>query len=440
MSMHEGDYFIPAEHYTSREFALAERERLWAKVWQMACREEELPKVGSQFVYDICNESIIIVRSTEDRIRAFYNACPHRGRQLVTRDRVSRELVCPFHGWRFGLDGKCKFVPWAEHWEDGIDYDDIGLTELRCDTWGGFVFVNMDKECEPLEQYLGQVIPAIGPYEFENQRFRWAAAVEVNCNWKLALEAFVEAYHVQTTHAQILPYFDDRSKGHPADRHGYLGRMAGALGLGVPSRLLKQPPPEDARPLIVEYLRQMTFDVDARYSHRDISAASRVLTELPPDTKAADVTRATFDFRREAAEAAGVGWPAITLEHMAENGGVWHLFPNAVVLPQPTGSLWYRLRPFGDGSDPERCILDFWALERYAPGFAPNLTKEYYEDWRDFKSLPPFLKQDFDNLPYMQKGVKTRGFKGAVTQPIQEALIANYHRYIVELLQKNETR
>lgn len=426
--------FVPAEDYASAEFARLEKERLWPKVWQVACREEQLPQVGSQFVYDICEDSILVVRSAPDSIRAFYNSCPHRGRMLATEPRRVREMVCPFHGWRFNLEGKCTHIPYFENWNGEMSLDEVGLTPVRCELWGGFVFINLDPDCGPLHDYLGPVIDKLGGYEFEKQRFRWLAAVETDANWKLTLEAFNEAYHVQTTHPQLLSTYDDRTHGHAAGIHGYLTRDSKSSGLGTPSTLLKQPPAKDVRPVILNYLREMIYDVRSIFSERDMAASARIMTELPEDVSAMDAMMATFRFRKEAAEAAGVGWPPITPQEIAANGSVWHIFPNMVVLPQPTASLWYRARPIGKGDDPERCIFEFWALERYAPGYAPTPTPEYYTDWRDFKTLPPFLVQDYMNLPHMQRGVRSRGFRGARTNPVQERIISNFHAVVRKMV------
>lgn len=429
------DCRIDAEAYAGRDYARREKERLWPDVWQIACRVEELPEIGSQIVYEICDESILVVRA-RDGIHAFYNACPHRGRMLATHPRKTQEIVCPFHGWRFKLDGRCAHIPYEADWDGALDDADRNLAAVACDTWGGFVFVNCADDPEPLTQFLGEVDSRLSPYEFENQRFRWRASVEINCNWKLAIEAFDEAYHVQTTHPQLLKAYDDRTAVTTCGPHGFLTRPADGGGLGSPSRLLKAKPPEDVRPLVLDFFRQMIFDVQSVFAERDMAAAARIMTELPADCTAGEAVAATLRFRREAAEAAGVGWPRITLEEMGANGSTWHIFPNIVVLPQPTASLWYRARPAGRGDDPERCLFEFWALERYAPGYAPQTTQKHYPDWETFDALPPFLSQDFGNLPYMQKGVRSRGFEQAKVNPVQEKLIANYHRHIRERIGK----
>src|SRR5580658_7116993 len=105
----QGLVVIPTEAYLSEQYARAEKDKLWSKVWQIACRIEELPKVGDYVTYDILDESIIVVRSAPERISAYYNVCQHRGRRLLDGRGQTRQIRCPFHGWMWNLDGKNIF-------------------------------------------------------------------------------------------------------------------------------------------------------------------------------------------------------------------------------------------------------------------------------------------------------------------------------------------
>lgn len=95
--------YIPAENYTSRDFAQLEAEHLWPRTWQMACREEEVPTVGSFHTYDILGDSIIVVRTAPEEIKAFHNVCPHRGRRITQGCGKTARLHCRFHGWQWDL-------------------------------------------------------------------------------------------------------------------------------------------------------------------------------------------------------------------------------------------------------------------------------------------------------------------------------------------------
>lgn len=146
--------FIPRSDYVDPRVHELEKERLWPRVWQIACREEEIPNVGDYVVYDIVEDSIVIVRSAPDRISAFFNVCPHRGRRL--RDDACGTLSafrCSYHAWRFGLDGKLIDRPDPDDWsEHPLTEADTALSEVKVETWAGMVWINMDPHCEPLEQ------------------------------------------------------------------------------------------------------------------------------------------------------------------------------------------------------------------------------------------------------------------------------------------------
>ncbi|MGD8418469.1 MAG: aromatic ring-hydroxylating dioxygenase subunit alpha, partial [Pseudomonadales bacterium] len=198
--MPPGPTIVPAERYYSKEFHDLEVERLWSRVWQMACHEDDIPEVGDYHVYEIARLSFLIVRTGEDEFAAFHNACLHRGRMLKVKDgRRAREFRCPFHGWAWNLDGSLKEVPCQ--WDfPTVSAATHSLPAVRVGRWGGFIFINPDRNAEPLESFLGDLsdqFPSL-PYE---KRYKVAHVAKVlRCNWKVAQEAFSEAYHVIATH------------------------------------------------------------------------------------------------------------------------------------------------------------------------------------------------------------------------------------------------
>jgi len=204
----EADY--PVSAYTSRAAHEAEKEKLWSKVWQFACREEEIPDVGDTAVYDICDWSILVVRSAPDTIKAYYNACLHRGRQLREFSGWTNELRCPFHGFCWNLDGSLRDVPAG--WDFPHVYervDEFFLPEVKVGTWGGFVFINMDPNCEPLESFIGDLGKHFERWPLEKRYKQAHVAKIIACNWKVAQEAFMEAFHVVATHPQLLAGIGD---------------------------------------------------------------------------------------------------------------------------------------------------------------------------------------------------------------------------------------
>src|SRR5262245_33817127 len=200
-----GDAFVPKGRYLDREFLERELAELFPRTWLMACRTEDLPGVGSYVEYLLHQTSILVVRESSTSIRAYHNACRHRGTRLAAgRGRVG-SIICPFHGWRWNLDGSIRLVLDQEEFAPRTD-EDLGLQPVRCETWGGFVFINMDLDAEPLLDYLDPIPTVCEPFQFEHMRYRWHKGVILPCNWKTVLDGFLEAYHVPGTHPQLGRY------------------------------------------------------------------------------------------------------------------------------------------------------------------------------------------------------------------------------------------
>jgi phenylpropionate dioxygenase-like ring-hydroxylating dioxygenase large terminal subunit len=427
------DDFIPKDVYFSREFARLEAEQLWPRVWQIACRLEEIPNVGDYVTYDILDDSIIVVRESETTIKAFHNSCPHRGRRLTEGCGHAQKFVCRFHGWQYQLDGSnCRVVDRGD-WGGGLKDSDIRLKDIQVGTWGGFVFINMDPHCEPLAKFLEPIDAYCGKFEFEKLRYRWYKTTVLPCNWKTMLEFFNEFYHVQQAHMQLLPFTNDYSNSDGFGRHGAMWYPAtGALPLSRSPRL---PPKEepDFRNYILDFVETFNRDLQAMVTERNYTASQRLRTEVSADTPPLEVMGKWVQFQIEAAHADGAGWPeGLTPEYIDNSKLDWHVFPNTIYLHGfVDGVLWYRARP--NGHDPESCIFDVWSLQRYGPGKAPPLKREFFPKWED-GDFPLIFRQDFANVEAVQKGLKSRGFAGARPNPIQERAIINFHRVLREFL------
>lgn len=193
------------------EFFEREREAIFARTWLNVGRVEQLPRVGSYFTreLDAARTSIVLVRTSQDEIRAFHNICRHRGNKLVWHDYpleetsgTCRQFTCKYHGWRYNLQGECTFVQQADEFFD-LDKADYGLAGVQADVWEGFIFVNLDPtNTTPLRDYLGKFAKGIDGYPFHEltQVHRYRA--EVGSNWKLFIDAFTEFYHAPILHAK----------------------------------------------------------------------------------------------------------------------------------------------------------------------------------------------------------------------------------------------
>lgn len=433
--------YVPAEHYLSREIVQLEKRLLWPRVWQLACRLEEIPYVGDYVTYDILDESIIVVRETPERIRAFHNVCQHRGRRITDGCGTVQRLQCRYHAWQWGLDGKVIRILDRSDWDGCPDMDDehFALPEIKVDTWAGFVFVNFDANAEPLASYLAPVPEYTDCFEFEKMRYRWYKSVRLPCNWKVALEAFNEGYHVYGTHPQLLDtQGDDTTRSFIFGKHGMFGYPTAQRLPGAPSPRTGRPVPADVRPGIVKFFGDLEEQLAAITTARDHEAAKRILSECPADTPHMELLMKVGQFQAEAAIAEGAGWPMeLTPEKVYKAGTDWHVFPNMVFLMSPDGMLFYRARP--DGDNPDSCFYDICSIARYAPGKEPPLKREFHwgvDDWKTdtVERFGLILSQDFSNMSEVQRGMKSSGFRGARTNPLQESAISNFHRVLREYL------
>jgi len=187
-----------------------ERKAIFEKTWLNVGRVERLPRNGSYFTkeLDAAGTSVVVIRGKDGEVRAFHNICRHRGNKLVWNDYpreetsgTCRQFTCKYHGWRYDLDGSLTFVQQESEFFD-LDKEDYGLVPVRCEVWEGFVFVNLDADAAPLENYLGELAAGLGGYPFHEMTSVSTFRAEVGSNWKLFIDAFMEFYHAPVLHAR----------------------------------------------------------------------------------------------------------------------------------------------------------------------------------------------------------------------------------------------
>jgi phenylpropionate dioxygenase-like ring-hydroxylating dioxygenase large terminal subunit len=439
----------PVEAFLSREYLEREKEYLWPKAWQMADRVEVIPNVGDFFTYDICDDSIIVIRTAPDEIRAFHNVCAHRGRQLidvppgvhsVTGHRKS--FRCGFHGWTYDLEGANTFILDPQDWQKqgpGLNPDCTSLTPVKVDTWGGWIFINMDLECEPLETYLGDAKRILDPFDFHKMRYKWRNWVIFDCNWKTGLEAFMEPYHVEGTHTQLLKYGEYYAYSKAIGIHGVSGFDVRDPTMRTVGSTSNNRAGKGGDPRISTYdLARENWETvnNASTTWTLVQAAKRLVDELPEGTPAAEVVAHWLASAKRDDAARGVDWPELTPEQFNEAGLAWHIFPNMSILQGPTQALCYRTRPYGD--DPNKCIFEAYSIERFPPGEEPETEWTYGEATPE--NWGPVLCQDFSNMGAVQRGMKSRGFKGTLPNPHQEQKVINFHRVLAQMISRGVPR
>jgi len=200
---------IPAERYTSEEFAQLERERMWPYVWQFVGREEDLPDPGDYIVYENAGRSYLVVRQDDGSIRAMHNVCLHRGRKLRTYDGVvDGKFVCPFPGFAWNSDGSFNSMPCQ--WDfPHLKPDEMSLPDAETGRWAGYVFIREEKGGPSLEEFLAPLPEFFKRWRHEECASVMRVAKEVPANWRVTMEAFMEAWHTIVTHPQLLPFTGD---------------------------------------------------------------------------------------------------------------------------------------------------------------------------------------------------------------------------------------
>ncbi|MFC5749897.1 aromatic ring-hydroxylating oxygenase subunit alpha [Actinomadura rugatobispora] len=423
-------FTIGVEAYLSEDYARAERDRLWRKVWQQVGRVEEIAEVGSWITYEILDDSIIVMRTAPNKIRAYYNVCSHRGRRLVdTPPRArnargrGRQFVCGFHGWRYDIEGRCTHVPEREDWQGVLTDDKIRLREVKVDTWGGWIFINMDPESEPLRDYLEPAATLLEPFQLERFRYRWRRWLVFDCNWKVALEAFNETYHVPYTHPEFIPFGSFLGWSRAQGRHSNIGFEA-PKGLEENQGKLRIGGGVDARVSTAEMQNFIWENANTNTTETLVDVANRLVKELPEGTPPDQVAKYWLETaRREDAER-GVDWPTVAPEAVAKSGTAWQIFPNFQIGHGQNNMLCYGARPYG--YDPDKCIFEAAVYQLYPEGQEPETewlyTPQDDPDWRTV------LPQDFSNMAAVQQGMKTQGFSGTKPNPYRERSTVNLHR------------
>jgi nitrite reductase/ring-hydroxylating ferredoxin subunit len=401
-----GEY--PVARYTTKAWHDLEVERLWKRVWQMACREEEIPRPGDHLRYDIAGRSFLVVRTPTGAIKAFPNACLHRGRMLKEHDGNTPNLRCPFHGFCWKLDGKLFEIP--ADWDfPQIDKATFNLPELPVATWAGFVFINPDPGCSPFDDFVRELATQFERWDLAALYKQAHVAKVMACNWKVAQEAFCEAYHVNGTHPQILKSLGDVNS--QVDVWENCSRVITPGGTSSPllgyevsdSELLRASLDlslEATVPQVPEGMHVREFLANQRRSNlRPVAGA---LVDAYCDAELVD----NFDYT---------------------------LFPNF----HPWGAfngIVYRFRPNGD--DHRSAIMECMILAPFAGERPPPAKVRWLAPNDPWSSALGFLGKVFDqdafNMPKVQQGLESTYRHGIVLSGYQESKVRWLHHKLGE--------
>ncbi len=392
---------VPVERYISRAWHDLEVERLWKRVWQVACREDDLREVGDTYVYDVADLSFILVRAS-DGIRAFWNACLHRGMRLRREEGWTPELRCSFHGWSWNYEGTLRRLPCK--WDfPHLSSEDLTLPQVMVGTWNGWVFINPDPGAAPLEDFLGSM-PRHFPWDATARSVTARVSKLLRCNWKAAMEAFMESYHVIATHPQILTMLADASTQYdvfPSEVEGQPGWNRFNTLTGVSSPHLRTFTDEQVRSALSAYYG----------------------VELPPVEVTGSARQSLADTLRSR-----IGDEEISDSELLDNI-LYQVFPNF----QPWAGISpinYRFRPYRD--NPDECVMDVYFLVDTGTPQPPARSRllGFDDDWTlapELGLLAMVFDQDVSNLEDQQRGFKTTRAPALQLAAYQESRIRHFH-------------
>ncbi len=199
--------------YYDEDLHLLEQKRVFARSWLYGCHRNEIPEPGDYLVRTIGGESVLLIRDNDGDVRGFYNVCQHRGHPLaVTDGQTNRVLTCPYHAWSYGLDGRLRGAPKSRE-VPAFCRDDVALSPVAVEVIEAFVLVNLNPTAEPVTATAPSFAPALRSMAAETPSLQRAKTreFEIRANWKIVVENFLEAYHVEFTgpaHRSLGPLID----------------------------------------------------------------------------------------------------------------------------------------------------------------------------------------------------------------------------------------
>jgi phenylpropionate dioxygenase-like ring-hydroxylating dioxygenase large terminal subunit len=229
---------LPYSWYTDPEILGREQERIFRSAWAYAGHLGQVAELGSFFTTRAGQMPIVVTRARDGELRAFRNVCRHRGFPLAEGEGQRETLQCPYHAWTYGLDGSLRAAPRSDE-EPHFPKDELGLCRASVGTWGPFVFVNADADPEPLSEALGSMPEQVAELGLDVDKLcfytRWET--ELEANWKIVCENFLECYHCQVAHPQLAQVLDVSAESYALSTDGRLSSQRGATREGGGTRM-----------------------------------------------------------------------------------------------------------------------------------------------------------------------------------------------------------
>ncbi|KUI43045.1 (2Fe-2S)-binding protein [Mycobacterium sp. IS-1590] len=414
---------IRTDRYTCPEYAAGEREKIWMRAWQIVGRVDELPKPGDWKKYDIMDQSFIIVRGKDEKLRGFVNACRHRGNALCITEtgNAKRGFLCQYHLWSYDLEGRLKGML-RENLAGPIDKTENSLLAVSVDTFAGFIFLNPDPEAQPLREYLGEdVVTLLEPYNIDKFTTVMDVTEAIECNWKVVMDAFEEGYHINGIHPQLLQVLHINPR---TARYRFFENHSVAM---APFEVTGASAQEQVEGMLA---LPETFPGTVAVIPRFQELLAPYQDEDGKVTFPGDVTPRLLlqQATREVLTGMGLDVSGLTDSQMVDNQG-WVLFPNYFMTVRAGECHVIMSRPHPDG-DPNHCIWHV-ASYMYVPEEfrdavrAEAIVVETPGSYKYFEAL----QQDYEQMPRQQKGLRNDRLDH-MSLVKEEVVIAHFHSVI----------
>jgi len=416
---------IPTDRYRCRDYTERERENLWMRVWQIAGRAEELPEAGDWMEYRLYDQSYVLVRGRDGAIRGFVNACRHRGNAFCEGKGNSPRFTCPYHNWSYGLDGQCLAVAKPDF--DGTDEefvgsrDDLALIAVPVECFGGFIFLNPDSNAAPLAAFLGDAKEMLAPYRLDEMvALGINLREDIDCNWKVVMDAFQEGYHVQGVHPELAHMTNLGAEHcsfvgeHAVTAVPFAASMLAGVGLEQEVEAYLNLPIANF-PGFAEALPRFA-EIVAGYRRADGSLA------LPEGATPIGLLQQAV---RETLTAKGLDVSSLTDGQMSDYQ-YWFIFPNVFMQVRSGDGTAIIAEPHRSG-DPGRCTWRVFSL-MWLPPEDREAQRTQFTEIAEGDHFPYFLalEQDFVQMAVQQRGLMNRQMKHmALTR--QEPKIHHFH-------------
>ena len=434
---------IAGNRYYSKDFLHKELSLVQPKVWQIAGWASEIPEPNDFFIYKVGHEEILVVRQKDTTIRAFYNVCPHRGNLLVQVNEGSlKTFKCSYHGWEFNTEGILKYAKDSEDFVEKNLCENLSLEEVSCEESLGFVWINFDRNCTPLREFIYPAIEHLEPYQTKKFLRVLNLTAEIKCNWKMLHDNFSETYHVDTLHPELMSQMDNNYNDSQFDMY-----ESGINRMLMPGH---RPAKSFINNNVIEF---PLTDVLKMWG----------LDPSQFNGKTSEARTALQNNKRKLAKENGYWHYEFLTNEQLTDYYHYSFFPNFSLTMTPDG--FELLRPQPHPTDPERCFMEHWYMVPIIEGSLSgsstfkggedinNLEGELFTEtpagrrllqnaphqWVEYpkESLGFIIDQDVGIALSQQKGVKSRGFKHSLLLG-QEGRVRRYHEMLNDYIRRTE--